>query len=120
MFTYSQLSVVGIAIVVTIFALHNIHSVPPGRPADHHLVTAFIAGNSCNGFGHEQYVQNTDTRHGYAVTIKMTAYQPGVSSVSVEKTIQVAMGGKVFAGCSQSPDAGGPAYTFTIISEAKQ
>lgn len=82
------------------------------------FVNKIVSGNPCNGLGADQYVQNTDAKSAYNVTIKIVFYKPGDGSSESQKVYPVPAGGKVYLGCSAGHDAG-VTYTYTVVGESK-
>jgi len=84
------------------------------------FVNSIVDGNKCNTFGYEKYVQNSDGNAAYTVTVKVVSFKGGEGSKEFQKIVSVPAGGKTYVGCSESPETGGPSYTYSVIGESKQ
>lgn len=84
------------------------------------FVNSIVEGGSCNKFGYDQYVSNSDATSAYTVTIKVFVSQAGMPTKESQKIVSVPAGGKTYLGCSQLATERMVKVKYEVVGESKE
>lgn len=84
------------------------------------FVNSIVEGNSCNKFGYDQYVSNSDTKSAYSVTVKVLVSPAGRPTEESQKVVSVPAGGKTYLGCSYLATEQIVRVKYEVIGESKE